>query len=128
MLAVNMMQQLTHPSLVKGNENHLIRHWREAQTGQPAAGRILDIPRGEQSIDSRNCKQNDMNFMPAVEIPVFDEKSEWKVWLNRFKAIVHKEDGIPNRSWMSCYRGCKGFLKITCLYSCLQIISGTMNL
>ena len=34
----------------EGDRESFIRHWREAQTGQPAAGRTLDIPRGRQTI------------------------------------------------------------------------------
>ena len=67
MLAVNMIQQLAHPFLVKGTENH------SYDTGerQPAAGRTLDIPRGRQSIDSRTREQSDRNFMPSVKIQMY---------------------------------------------------------
>ena len=113
----------------EGDRESFIRLWRGAQTWQPEIRRTLHIPRSSRSIDSRTCEQNDRNFMSPVKIPAFDEQSEGKVWLNRvLRQLRSKEDGIPNRSWMSCYPGFKGLLEISCLHSCLQIISATMNL
>ena len=74
----------------------LIRQWRVTQVGQ-SSNRSMPEPinRGvlseTRSTGSRSFEQNDRNFMPAVKIPAFDGKSEWKVWLNRFEAIAQRQ-------------------------------------
>ena len=60
-------------SINEDGRESLIRHWRETQTGQSSIERMPErnhrgIPRETRSTESRNCEQNDRNFMPALKM------------------------------------------------------------